>query len=118
MEPISHPAARGFDSKPLTAHLESVAQACKGVIQGLDLDLKMISKATLAKLAYRIGLMHDLGKASSYFQEKISNESGGGPLSHHSLVSAVIAAQNFREDIFPDFAAPLAFKIIQIEMQD
>jgi CRISPR-associated endonuclease/helicase Cas3 len=113
MEPISHPAARGFDSKPLTAHLESVAQACKGVIQGLDLDLKMISKATLAKLAYRIGLMHDLGKASSYFQEKISNESGGGPLSHHSLVSAVIAAQNFREDIFPDFAAPLAFKIIQ-----
>lgn len=113
MEPISHPAARGFDSKPLTAHLESVAQACKGVIQSLDLDLKLISKDTLSKLAYRIGLMHDLGKASSYFQRKISGDGDGGPLSHHSLVSAVMAAQNIPQDAFPDFAAPLAFKIIQ-----
>lgn len=113
MEPISHPASRGFDSKPLTAHLESVAQACREVIQGLDLELRLVSRETLAKLAYLIGLLHDLGKASSYFQQKISGEGGGGPLSHHSLVSAVVAAQNISHANFPDFAAPLAFKIIQ-----
>ena len=86
---ISHPAFREYQRKPLTQHLTSVASGCMERIQRLSLSTHLIGKDDLAKLAYRIGLLHDLGKASSFFQNYIR----GGPRSYrtnHSLVSAIV----------------------------
>lgn len=113
MQIISHPPVKGFERKLLSDHLESVASASKGAILDLDLDLSLITQCSLADLAFKIGLLHDIGKASEYFQAKITNQKDEGALCHHSLVSAVIAYQNLKEVDLPSFAAPLAFKLIQ-----
>lgn len=110
----SHPEFNGLDGIFLSVHLQNVASSCKRIVEDLDLDLRLISKDSLARLAYHIGLLHDIGKASTYFQDKLSGEKSYGQLANHSLISAVIAYQNIVEmRSLPAFAAPLAFKIIQ-----
>lgn len=110
----SHPEFKGFAGIYLADHLLNVASSCKRIVEDLDLDLRLINKSSLAELAFRIGLLHDIGKASTYFQKKLSGDESQGQMANHSLISAVIAYQNMqRLKDLPDFAAPLAFKIIQ-----
>ncbi|MCB5251356.1 MAG: CRISPR-associated helicase Cas3' [Candidatus Cloacimonadaceae bacterium] len=109
---ISHPAYKEYQRKPLTVHLTSVAQGCKARIQRLSLDTRLISGDSLANLAFRIGLLHDLGKASSYFQTYVQ---GGvrSAYSKHSLISAIILYHNLKDDgKWDDFAA-IGFKAAQ-----
>lgn len=109
---ISHPAFKEYQRKPLTEHLLNVAQGCKCRIQRLSLATQLINKADLAELAFRIGLFHDLGKASSFFQAHIL---GGKSTAYtrHSLISALILYFNLYHDTrFEDFAL-LAFKAIE-----
>lgn len=109
---ISHPAFKEYQKKPLTEHLENVARGCSLRIQRLSLDTHTISAKNLADLAFRVGLLHDLGKASSYFQTHIR---GGKPnaLSKHSLISAIVLYYDLiRDSRFGGFAL-LAFKAVQ-----
>lgn len=109
---ISHTAFREYQKKPLTVHLKNVASECAVRVQRLSLSTRLITKDDLAGLAYRIGLFHDLGKASSHFQKYIR----GGPrlaLTNHSLISAVILYYDLTEsDRWKEFAI-LGFKAVQ-----
>ena len=110
----SHPEFKGFEGIYLSDHLLNVASSCKRIVEDLNLDLRLISKGSLAELAFRIGLLHDLGKASTYFQKKLSGDDSQGQMANHSLISAIIAYQNIgKMKELPTFTAPLAFKIIQ-----
>lgn len=110
---ISHPSNKGYDSKLLSEHLLSVASACKKGLLALDLNLRLIGKDELADVAFYIGLLHDVGKASSAFQQMISGNGSSGPLTHHSLISGLIAYDHFSRRSFPAFVPALAFKTIQ-----
>ena len=101
---ISHPSFKKYQRKPLSLHLSNVAAGSKARIQRLSLYTQLISKDALADLAFRIGLLHDLGKASSFFQDYIH---GGrkSPYTRHSLISAIILYYNLLEDErWKDFA--------------
>ncbi|HNQ43038.1 MAG TPA: CRISPR-associated endonuclease Cas3'', partial [Candidatus Cloacimonadota bacterium] len=109
---ISHPAFKEYQRKPLTVHLTNVAQGSLSRIQRLSLNTQSISKDSLAKLAFRVGLLHDIGKASSYFQTYIR---GGdrSVYSKHSLISAIILYHNLAwEAAWKDFAI-IGFKAVQ-----
>ncbi|MBM4404432.1 MAG: CRISPR-associated endonuclease Cas3'', partial [Candidatus Cloacimonetes bacterium] len=109
---ISHPALKEYQRKPLSVHLTNVAQGCQDRIQRLSLKTRLITKDKLAALAFRTGLLHDIGKASSYFQAYIQ----GGErsiYSRHSLVSAIILYHNLIvEEPWKDYAL-IAFKAVQ-----
>lgn len=109
---ISHPAYKEYQRKPLTVHLTNVAQGCQARIQRLSLSTLSIVKDDLAHLAFRVGLLHDIGKASSYFQAYI-NGGEQSIYSRHSLISAIILYHNLiNERAWQDFAI-IGFKAVQ-----
>ena len=78
----------------------------------MSLNLSLIDSKKLAEVTEKIGLMHDLGKASTYFQEYIKCGYKTN-LAYHSYVSAIITYINFQEwKELSDFA-PLAFKCVE-----
>lgn len=109
---ISHPAYKEYQRKPLTVHLTNVAQGCQARIQRLSLSTLSIAKEDLVRLAFRIGLLHDIGKASTYFQAYI-NGGERSIYSRHSLISAIILYHNLiSETAWKDFAI-IGFKAVQ-----
>lgn len=112
MNLISHPHNDEFGEKLLISHLEGVANSASRLIQELSLNLTLMDKEHLVKLAYLTGLMHDVAKASSFFQSYIR----GGPknkLTHHSLASAIFAFLNLQHIFNCPYSKYLAFKAIQ-----
>ncbi len=109
---ISHPAKNGYQEKLLVDHLAEVAYNAKEMIQKLSLNLTTTTTEKLAIVAEKIGIMHDLGKASSYFQNYIQ---GGkqNHLTHHSFISAIVTYFNFNSWEELSFFAPFAFKCVQ-----
>ena len=91
---ISHPAKNGYQEKLLVDHLAEVASDAKEMIQKLSLNLTTTTKDKLTFGAEKIGIMHDLGKASSYFQNYVRGGNRNN-LTHHSYISAVITFFNF-----------------------
>lgn len=109
---ISHPAYKDYQRKPLTVHLTNVAQGCQARIQRLSLSTLSIVKDDLVRLAFRVGLLHDIGKASSFFQAYI-NGGERSIYSRHSLISAIILYHNLiNERAWQDFAI-IGFKAVQ-----
>ncbi len=108
---ISHPAGKGSREKPLEVHLSGVTNLALNNFQRLSLDLKVMQPNDFQHILNVTCLLHDIGKASSYFQRHIR---GGkkSPHSNHSLISAVIAWQNLQTRLTARYAA-LAFKAIQ-----
>jgi CRISPR-associated endonuclease/helicase Cas3 len=87
----SHP------DKPLREHLEKVAKIIKCSIEELPLNLP-VKKKILSEILYYLGLYHDIGKATSFFQEYLREENEdkkarlkNDPKTKHSLLSAVAA---------------------------
>ncbi len=109
---ISHPAHKEHQRKPLTQHLEAVAEAAHARIQRLSLATLLITKEDLALLAYRCGLIHDIGKASSYFQNHIRGERST-VFSRHSLISALYLYCDLALNPKLQGFALLAFKAVQ-----
>ena len=109
---ISHPAHKEHQRKPLTQHLEAVANAAHARIQRLSLATLLITKEDLALLAYRCGLIHDIGKASSYFQSHIRGEKST-VFSRHSLISALYLYCDLALNTKLQSFALLAFKAVQ-----
>jgi len=73
----------------LKDHLLDVAKTSKSLVENKDLDLSIISNGELPNIAYLIGISHDFGKFTSYFQKKLNNENS--KYSNHSLISAIFA---------------------------
>ncbi|HQG82489.1 MAG TPA: CRISPR-associated endonuclease Cas3'', partial [Caldisericia bacterium] len=105
-------AKNGYQEKLLVDHLAEVAYNAKEMIQKLSLNLTTTTTEKLAIVAEKIGIMHDLGKASSYFQNYIQ---GGkqNHLTHHSFISAIVTYFNFNSWEELSFFAPFAFKCVQ-----
>ena len=87
---ISHPAKNGYQEKLLVDHLAEVASDAKEMIQKLSLNLTTTTKDKLTFVAEKIGIMHDLGKASSYFQNYVR----GGNRNNLILFSISILGKN------------------------
>ncbi len=73
--------------KTLYVHLKNVAEKSKGKIESKELDLSLIDENRLAEISYLIGIAHDFGKATSYFQDYLT-KGVKNKLSHHGLISA------------------------------
>ncbi len=109
---ISHPASSKHQEKPLEVHLENVAIYAEKHIQGLSLMTVLITPPVLSRLAHTIGLLHDIGKSSSFFQAYIRGGSKSN-LTHHSYISALVTYQVLKADAELRQYAHIGFKAVQ-----
>ena len=81
----------------LKDHLAGVANKSKDII--LSKNIEQIDKTILAEVSYLIGISHDFGKYTTFFQNNrilkipIENEN----LGNHSLISALFSLELFQE---------------------
>jgi len=75
----SHP------DKLLKEHLENVGRLSKEILESKTIDCKKI----FAEVAYMIGITHDFGKATTYFQNWLENERRTQYAQHGFLSSLV-----------------------------
>lgn len=98
MKFYAHTADDGGQWQPLAAHLRNVAALARRFAAPLDLSAE-------AELA---GLLHDLGKYRTEFQQYLRNERKAGSDTHHAIYGAALAWD--RALAFHD-ALPQAFAI-------
>lgn len=110
---ISHPAEKNAPEKALKDHLRNVGEISRRQIQKMRLDLTVISQDNLAELSYLIGIFHDFGKSTTYFQQYIRGQRNGDALTQHSFISAVVAYQMARQKGFDPVWAVIAYLLIK-----
>jgi len=84
----SHANEGGNPQKELKEHLKGVAKDAKSSIEQIPIE----ERYYLAEIAYLIGISHDFGKYTSFFQEHLFKKKDWGRKSHHSFLSALFAA--------------------------
>lgn len=82
----SHP------EKSLKQHLENVGRLSKEILESKTIDHKEI----FTEVAYLIGITHDFGKATTYFQ-KLIDRGERSQKAHHSLLSSLIGYLTVRD---------------------
>ena len=89
-ELLSHP------QKSLRLHLEGVAELSKQTIAAKRLDFPDIGNTTLEDITYILGVCHDFGKSTQFFQEYIREKDDSRklklknkPQTKHGLISAI-----------------------------
>jgi CRISPR-associated endonuclease/helicase Cas3 len=90
MEILSHP------DKLLIDHLKEVAFICKNNIEDkkYNLGTNSFNHSIITDLAYIAGATHDIGKATSFFQDYIRNpEKETTTLKNHALISSLFAKE-------------------------
>jgi len=104
----SHPG------KVLKEHLLGTAEFCREIVSRIKLGVEPPFGAKLEDIAYLLGLCHDFGKATRYFQRKLEGDRVRRELSSHGFISALFALHLFRK-LFPQELplAVIAFTIIQ-----
>ncbi|MDE4078676.1 CRISPR-associated helicase Cas3' [Methanosphaera sp. Vir-13MRS] len=70
--------------KKLITHLKKVGEISKEIFQQTDID----NKEFYTQLSFLIGICHDFGKATSYFQKHLQDETYKSTYANHSLLSA------------------------------
>jgi len=110
---ISHPQEGNIPEKPLFTHLLNVADRAKNIIDDLELNLSLITKEELSRLAYTICLFHDFGKSTDYFQAYIRGNRNGDNLTRHSLLSAVIVYEAVKGLLDSELWGYTAFLLIK-----
>ena len=94
----SHADENGNPQKELKVHLKEVGIEAKNYIRKIPLP----DKELLGEIAYLVGISHDFGKYTSFFQEHLLKKINYGIKSHHSFISALFAAwqvQKYLEEI-------------------
>ncbi|MCW3135152.1 MAG: CRISPR-associated helicase Cas3' [Methanophagales archaeon] len=89
----------------LKEHLFNVGKYCRETLSSKKLNIeKYIDFDTLQDVAYLIGVTHDFGKTTSYFQDYISEEDEkkkaklkNKPETHHGFVSSIFTYYAIRE---------------------
>lgn len=79
---FSHPGVA------LSDHLKGVAEEAQRLLDHPGLR----DRERLRTLAYLVGVAHDFGKSTTYFQRHLNGEKVRGGLHYHSLISALFAA--------------------------
>ena len=90
---------RSHPDKLLKVHLNKVGDLSKKILQAKNLDLDdFVEFNTLQEISYLIGITHDFGKATAYFQEYISEPDNfrkeklkHKPETHHAFISSIFA---------------------------
>ena len=89
MKFLSHP------DKSLKEHLLEVSTSAEDYIKVLPIR----EGGTLAKTAKLVGLAHDFGKYSSFFQAHLCEGRNFGPLQHHAFISALLGTWLLRREL-------------------
>lgn len=110
---ISHPEEKNVPKKSLRDHLFNVAGNCRRQLQNMRLNLTVINSDRLAELSFLIGISHDFGKTTSFFQSYIRKKRKGDPLTQHSFFSAIIAYNMVCLKRFEKIWAIVAYLIIK-----
>lgn len=72
----------------LKDHLQYVGDRCEKIIQ--TKNFAEINKDILSDVSYLIGVTHDFGKYTTFFQEKLkASRDKNNPLTYHGLISAL-----------------------------
>ncbi len=80
---FSHPDTR------LQDHLREVGKRSKEAVFDRSLKLSIVSAKNIAKVSYLIGIGHDFGKATTFFQNVIRGDKKSHPQQHHALISSL-----------------------------
>ncbi|HOV46050.1 MAG TPA: CRISPR-associated helicase Cas3' [Exilispira sp.] len=87
---LSHP------DRLLCDHLQNTANLSKEIINNIKINIDYIEKEVLSTSSFIIGLSHDIGKATYYFQQYITEKDEkrksllkNKPETHHGLLSAL-----------------------------
>ncbi|MCX6580070.1 MAG: CRISPR-associated helicase Cas3' [Candidatus Aminicenantes bacterium] len=111
---ISHPAEKNFKEKPLRDHLLNVAELSRKGMADLRLDLTLISHEELQRLSFLIGVLHDFGKATPYFQAYIRDrEKKADQFTHHGFLSALIGHCLVKAEMKSDLFSYVAYQVIK-----
>ena len=74
MQLISHPREGNLPEKSLFEHLFNVAEASTAEIKRHHLKLSQISKNDIERLSFLIGVLHDFGKSTTFFQKHVGEK--------------------------------------------
>ncbi|NIM10561.1 MAG: CRISPR-associated helicase Cas3' [Candidatus Aminicenantes bacterium] len=112
---ISHPSEANVGAKPLVEHLYNVGCSAANRVRDMQLDLTVVSKHELERLAFLTGIFHDFGKASTFFQEYIrgGDKRKADRYTRHSFVSAVAGYFVVRNELESELLAYAAFQAIK-----
>ncbi|MCM8807910.1 MAG: CRISPR-associated helicase Cas3' [candidate division WOR-3 bacterium] len=121
-EILAHP------DKSLETHLKKVAEINRLIIKNTPLTLP-IDKKILEEISYLIGLYHDIGKATSFFQEYLKETDPAKkswlknrPETKHSLISAIagyfavekyLEEINYKDENYREFLAISSYIVIK-----
>ncbi len=97
--------------RTLKEHLFQVADRSKKTILSKDLNLTIVTQKELSDISFIIGLLHDFGKTTTYFQKYLTRGENSS-LSHHGLISAV-AAYCLLKEIYNEQIATLGYVVIK-----
>ncbi len=101
---LSHP------DRLLADHLRDVGMNARSAVVRLSFEGELFDKSVLSTLGYVVGICHDFGKATKWFQEYIRNPQGGHKDNHayHASISAFFTyyvASNVLEENFKEMPA-------------
>ncbi|VVB53307.1 CRISPR-associated nuclease/helicase Cas3 [uncultured archaeon] len=95
----------------LKDHLRIVGDKSKKIIESKKFD--EIDKGIISDVSYLIGISHDFGKYTTYFQEKLKGRrEKNDPLTYHGLISALFVFEIVKEYLkikIPDNEIPYNF---------
>lgn len=100
------------NKKKLQVHLENVACKSKEKILDQNLNLTIISLNKLIELAYLIGIAHDFGKATTYFQNYLIHGEEHD-FSHHGLISGFFGYLLVNEYLDDELLSIVAYLVIK-----
>ena len=111
---ISHPAENNLKARPLKNHLFNVAKLSQQSPAALHLDLTLINKGELNYLSFLIGLFHDFGKATPFFQDYIrSREKKADQYTRHGFLSALVGYFFIEKALHSNLLSYIAFQVIK-----
>jgi len=79
----------------LNDHLKSVGETGRNIL--LEKRINNLDKKFLSDAAYLIGISHDFGKFTHYFQDYLNEKRSGDGLTHHGLISALFTYEVLSE---------------------
>jgi len=93
----------------LKDHLKYVGDKSKGIIESKE--FKGVDKEVIADISYLIGIAHDFGKYTTFFQDKLKGYPSGEE-ANHGLISALFAFELVKRYLMgkePEKEAPYKF---------